>query len=36
MSYPPEEWVTSDPEFWNPQPAAAPAKTKPAAKKKAN
>ena len=36
MSYPSEEWVTADPEFWNPQPAAAPAKTKPAAKKKAN
>jgi len=36
MSYPPEEWVTSDPEFWNPHTEAAPAKSKPAAKKKAN
>jgi hypothetical protein len=36
MSYPPEEWVTSDPEFWNPQPATAPAKAKPASKKKTN
>jgi hypothetical protein len=35
MSYPSEEWVTSDPEFWNPHPAAAPAK-RSAAKKKAN
>lgn len=26
MSYPPDEWVKADPEFWKPKPAAAPAK----------
>lgn len=30
QSYPPEEWVKADPEFWKPKPAAAPA-AKPAA-----
>lgn len=25
MSYPPDEWVKADPEFWKPKPAAAPA-----------
>jgi hypothetical protein len=35
MSYPPDEWVKADPDFWKPKPAAAPAaktEKKPAAK----
>jgi hypothetical protein len=32
MSYPPDEWVKSDPGFWKPKPAAAPAAKKPEAK----
>ena len=34
MSYPRDEWVKADPEFWKPKPAAMPKKTeeKPAAK----
>jgi hypothetical protein len=33
QSYPPDEWVKADPEFWKPKPAAAPmAKPAPAAK----
>ncbi|MGA9061769.1 MAG: hypothetical protein WB341_08900 [Terracidiphilus sp.] len=36
QSYPPEEWVKADPEFWKPKPAAAPAaKPATAAKKPA-
>ena len=31
QSYPPDEWVKADPDFWKPKPAAAPA-AKPAAK----
>jgi hypothetical protein len=34
MSYPPDEWVKADPDFWKPKPAAAPAaraEKKPAA-----
>jgi hypothetical protein len=30
QSYPPDEWVKADPDFWKPKPAAAPA-AKPAA-----
>ena len=33
MSYPRDEWVKADPDFWSPKAAAAPAATKkPAAK----
>jgi hypothetical protein len=34
MSYPPDDWVKADPDFWKPKPAAMPKKTeeKPAAK----
>lgn len=35
QSYPPDEWVKADPDFWKPKPAAAPAAAaKPAAKPK--
>ncbi|MBZ5528962.1 MAG: hypothetical protein LAN71_13810 [Acidobacteriia bacterium] len=33
MSYPPAEWVKSDPEFWTPKNAAPPAAAPPAASK---
>ena len=36
MSYPPEEWVKADPEFWTPKAAAAPAAGKKAAEKPAH
>jgi len=36
MSYPPDEWVKADPEFWTPKAAAAPAAGKKAAEKPAD
>lgn len=33
MSYPPEAWVTADPDFWKPKPSKAAAVTAPGAKK---
>jgi len=36
MSYPPDEWVKADPEFWTPKAAAAPAEGKKPAKKPAD
>jgi len=36
MSYPSEDWIKADPEFWKPKAAAAPAATKKAADKPAD
>lgn len=33
MSYPPEEWVKADPDFWKPKPVKAPAAAAPSAEK---
>ncbi len=30
MSYVPDEWIKSAPDFWKPKPTAMPAKPKPA------